>query len=112
MVLRNAGPRECSMAEEENVNAVEEKKPGGITTVLDTLPFGTDEDVELDKHKTRKERRQLPENVNSKDLYRDIMRIAWPSLCELFLQSLVSMVDMMMVGGCGPQSIAAIGLAM
>ena len=100
------------MAQEENVKAVEEKQLAGVTTVLDTLPFGTDEEIELDRQKTRKERRQLPETVNSKDLYKDIMRIAWPSLCELFLQSLVSMVDMMMVGGCGPQSIAAIGLAM
>jgi len=94
------------------MTTVNEKRPGGVTTTLDSLPFGTDEDAELDRLKSRKERRILPETVESKSLYRDIMRIAWPSLCELFLQSLVSMVDMMMVGGCGPQSIAAIGLAM
>jgi len=100
------------MAEENAAAVADVKKIGGVTTVLDTLPFGTDEDIERDKTKTRRERKQLPETVESKELYKDIMRIAWPSLCELFLQSLVSMVDMMMVGGCGPQSIAAIGLAM
>ncbi len=43
------------------------------------------------------------------------MRIAWPSLVELLLASLASMVDMMMVGAMGPvigdEAIAAVSLA-
>ena len=35
-------------------------------------------------------------------LYSDVVRIAWPSLIELTLTQLTSMVDLMMVGGLGP----------
>lgn len=96
----------------ESSAAVREDKIAGITTTLDALPFGTDEDVELDKHKTRKERRQLPETVESKALYRDVLRIAWPSLAELFLTSFVSMADTMMVSGCGTGAVTAVSLTM
>lgn len=53
---------------------------------------------------------KLPAGVTSRHLYRDIVRIAWPSLVELTLTQLTSMVDLMMVGTLGPVAIAAVGL--
>jgi putative MATE family efflux protein len=84
----------------------------GITTTLDSLDYGTPEDVELEFKKDRRQRRNLPENISSKALYSDIMKIAWPSLAELLLSSLVNMVDMMMVGGLGAGAISAVGLVL
>ncbi len=52
----------------------------------------------------------LPPEVNSRMLYRDIIQIAWPSLVELVLTQLASMVDMMMVGQLGPWALSAVGL--
>ena len=46
----------------------------------------------------------------SKDAYRDVMRIALPSVMEMVLVSLVGSVDTMMVGGLGPEALAAVGL--
>ncbi len=56
--------------------------------------------------------RHLPREVNSGMLYHDIVQIAWPSLVELTLTQLASMVDMMMVGRLGPWAISAVGLTM
>jgi putative MATE family efflux protein len=42
--------------------------------------------------------------------YSTAFRIAWPSIVETVLISLISSVDTMMVGGCGPAAIAAVGL--
>ncbi|MBR4703857.1 MAG: MATE family efflux transporter [Oscillospiraceae bacterium] len=78
---------------------------------LDRLDWGTEESLEEEYTKSRKDRRSLPETITSKELYRDIVQIAWPSLCELFLTSLVSMVDTMMVGGLGGDAISAVSLA-
>jgi putative MATE family efflux protein len=44
-------------------------------------------------------------------LSRDVARIALPSLVELILTHLASMVDLMMVGRLGPWALAAVGLA-
>ncbi|NMB02741.1 MAG: MATE family efflux transporter [Firmicutes bacterium] len=55
--------------------------------------------------------KKLPEGVTSKMLYSDVVRIAWPSLVELTLTQLTSMVDLMMVGGLGPWAITAVGLS-
>lgn len=54
----------------------------------------------------------LPQGVESKMLYKDVVRIGWPSLVELTLTQLTSMVDMMMVGQLGSWAIAAVGLTM
>ena len=43
-------------------------------------------------------------------LYRDVLRIAWPSFVELTLTQLASMVDLMMVGRLGPWAITSVGL--
>ncbi len=78
---------------------------------LDRLPFGTEESLNAEFSKSRRERKLLPETITSKELYRDIIQIAWPSLCELFLTSLVHMVDTMMVGNLGPDAISAVSIA-
>ena len=68
-----------------------------LRTVLDRLPDGDaaalSGNLKVTKH--------LPEGVESKELYKDIIRIAWPSLVELILTQLASMVDLMMVGQIG-----------
>lgn len=54
--------------------------------------------------------REVPEGINPGTMRREIMELAWPSLVEQILVSLVSMVDMMMVGQLGPYAIASVGL--
>lgn len=84
-----------------------------LQTTLDHLPYG-DIDVSGDLKVTNK----IPEGVKSKELYQDIIRIAWPSFVELLLTQLASMVDLMMVGSMGgtahpeigTQALAAVGL--
>lgn len=84
-----------------------------LQTTLDRLPYGDDHllsDIKVTKH--------LPEGVKAKDLYSDIVRIAWPSFIELALTQLASMVDLMMVGSMGGkahpelgvQALSAVGL--
>lgn len=84
-----------------------------LQTTLDRLPYGETE-VSGELKVTSK----LPEGVQSKELYQDIIRIAWPSFVELLLTQLASMVDLMMVGSMGgadnptigTQALAAVGL--
>jgi putative MATE family efflux protein len=75
---------------------------------LDFVEPGNDD---LDSY-GRQERvsKHLPPEVNSRMIYNDILRIAWPSFLELTLTQLTSMVDMMMVGQLGSWAITAIGL--
>ncbi|WP_458862304.1 MATE family efflux transporter [Acidaminobacterium chupaoyuni] len=47
---------------------------------------------------------------NASEALRDTFRIAWPSMCESILTSLVSMMDTIMVGGLGSAAIASVGL--
>ncbi len=84
-----------------------------IRTYLDEVPWGTEEFLAEEEKKSRKERRQLPEGCESTVLYKDIMRIAWPSLLEQLLTSLVGMADMIMVGAMvnGDDAISAVSLA-
>jgi putative MATE family efflux protein len=89
------------------------KKNERLQTTLDRLPYG--DPTLLDDLKVNK---KLPEGVKSKELYQDIIRIAWPSFVELLLTQLASMVDLMMVGSMGgkahpeigTQALAAVGL--
>jgi putative MATE family efflux protein len=55
--------------------------------------------------------RALPAGISSKMLYRDVVKIAFPSMGELILTQLASMVDLMMVGRLGPWALTAVGLA-
>lgn len=81
----------------------QEKK--ALQTTLDRLPWG---DSEL--YDDLKVSSKLPEGVKSKELYKDIVHIAWPSFIELLLTQLVSMVDMMMVGGIGGETNPQLGV--
>ena len=78
-----------------------------VRTVLDRLPDGDaaalSGNLKVTKH--------LPEGVESKELYKDIIRIAWPSLVELILTQLASMVDLMMVGQIGGSANPELGAA-
>lgn len=74
-------------------------------TALDRLPFGSDEDLAPGKIS-----RALPGGVTGRAIYRDIFQIAMPAGVELALSSLVSMVDLIMVGSLGTGAITAVGL--
>jgi putative MATE family efflux protein len=80
-----------------------------ITTTLDSLPLGTDEQLQ---NMSRKYSKKLPDGVSSRMLYRDIMVIAWPAMAERAFAAVAAMISMMMVGGLGPWAIASVGLAM
>ncbi len=76
-------------------------------TALDRVPFGTPEENEY----WRTERRvPMPEGVHNSMILADTFRIAWPSLVELTLTQLASMVDLMMVGQLGYTALTAVGL--
>lgn len=84
-----------------------------LQTTLDRLPYGEENPAEHLKVNNK-----LPDGVKSKELYKDIVRIAWPSFVELLLTQLASMVDLMMVGSMGGtknpqigvQALSAVGL--
>ena len=76
-----------------------------LSTTLDRLPLG-DASMTEDLKVSNK----LPEGVKSKELYKDIVHIAWPSFIELLLTQLASMVDMMMVGRIGGDANPQLGL--
>lgn len=76
-----------------------------LETTLDRLPMGSDLDAS-DLRVTNK----LPEGVRNRDLYKDVIRIAWPSFIELLLTQLTSMVDLMMVGSMGGTANPSIGV--
>ena len=99
------------MEQEKQISQERAPRKATKPITLDKLEWGTEETLEEEYRKSRKERKVLPDTITSRELYRDITQIAWPSLCELFLTSLVSMVDTMMVGGLGPQAISAVSLA-
>ena len=71
---------------------------------LDLLEPGETTQAYLNSSKT------IPSGITSKMLYKDIVTIAWPSLLELMLTQLASMVDMIMVGRLGASALTAVGL--
>lgn len=77
-----------------------------LRTALDDLPFGDPNSPDYYGKVTKK----LPEGVSNKQLYADVLGIAWPSFIELMLTQLASMVDMMMVGSLGAWALSAVGL--
>ena len=84
-----------------------ERKVKMRSLALDLVPMGSDEENRMADLKVNK---TLPEGIESKMLYSDIIHIAWPSLVELTLTQLASMVDLMMVGQLGPWALTAVGL--
>ena len=83
------------------------KKEVILETTLDKLPWG---DGTEGNSKNVRGKQPLPEGVTNKMIYSDVIRIAWPSLVELMLTQLASMVDLMMVGQLGAWAISAVGL--
>ena len=81
------------------------KAKNRLQTTLDRLPYGPE--VASDNLKVSS---RLPEGVAAKELYSDIIRIAWPSFVELILTQLASMVDLMMVGSMGGEANPEIGV--
>ena len=101
------------MENEKKIIEQEEPSAGAagsakVSMALDLVPFG--EEGENAHGRNEKVSTSLPPEVTSRMLYRDIIRIAWPSMVELTLTQLASMVDMMMVGQLGPWAISAVGL--
>lgn len=78
-----------------------------VRTTLDRLPFGSKENGYDDPTAKIK---GLPENVTARDMLGDVIRIAWPSMVELLLTQLASMVDLIMVGTLGTWALTAVGL--
>ena len=74
---------------------------------LDNVPFWTQEETD-EFRKTKKA--PLPEGVTNKGIYKDILAIAWPSMIELALTQLASMVDLMMVGQIHYNAVTAVDL--
>jgi len=85
-----------------------EKPQKKYKMALDLVEAGND-DIES-YGKLERVDKKLPPGVSSKMLYKDVVRIAWPSFIELILTQLASMVDMMMVGRLGPWAITSVGL--
>ncbi|HHV54816.1 MAG TPA: MATE family efflux transporter [Firmicutes bacterium] len=50
------------------------------------------------------------ENLTAAEMRRNILILAWPSVANLALQTLVGMFTMMIIGSLGPAAIAAVGL--
>lgn len=50
------------------------------------------------------------DQLDKKELNKRVINLAWPAVSRMFLQSVVGMVDIMMVGRLGPSSIAAVSL--
>ncbi len=56
------------------------------------------------------ESKRLGEVPKTREAYRDVLRIALPSVAEMVLVSLIASADTIMVGVLGPEAIAAVGL--
>lgn len=84
----------------------EKVKSKSVRIALDDVPFGPEGVLEDRKVKEI----PLPEGVSSPTMYKDVARLAWPSLVELTLTQLASMVDLMMVGNLGAWALTSIGL--
>ena len=94
------------MAQVESVRGEAELEERQARLALDLVEPGTDDGLQAERVS-----RELPQGITSKMLYSDVARIAWPSLVELTLTQLTSMVDLMMVGALGPWAITAVGLS-
>lgn len=86
------------------INFIKSKKYTNTDFALDLVEDGKDIHVENIK------KNELPPNVTSKMLYNDIVKLALPSVVEMTLTQLASMVDLMMVGGLGAWALSAVGL--
>ena len=83
-----------------------------IKTELDNLPDGTEADV---TNPVKAKKVPIPQGISKRNLIRDVILIALPSLLELLLTQLTSMADQVMVGRLpgveGIIALSAVGLA-
>jgi len=93
------------MTEQKSIEGVQKKR---VKMALDLVRSGDEDEGDFGKHE--RVSKHLPSEVTSKMLYKDVVRIAWPSFVELVLTQIASMVDMMMVGQLGAWAISAVGL--
>ena len=96
------------MEQEEDGNMTEKAAGARLRTALDQVAFGDDSPDSYGRN--QRVTKHLPPEVTSGMLYRDVVRIAWPSFVELMLTQLASMVDLMMVGSLGAWALTAVGL--
>ncbi len=75
---------------------------------LDLVEEG--KDLSLWEQGVQKKKAPLPQGITDKMMYADVIRIAWPSMVELLLTQLASMVDLMMVGQLGAWALTSVGL--
>lgn len=83
-----------------------------VYTALDDLPYGPENPPDING---KVGRIHIPEGVSKKQLYKDSILIAWPSLVEMLLTQLTSIADQIMVGHLpgqeGVMALGAVGLA-
>ncbi len=92
---------------------MEKEKASRLKITLDRLEEGTGE-----LSGSLRVNNKLPDGVHNKELFKDVVKIAWPSFIELILTQLASMVDLMMVGSIGgkahpeygTQALTAVGI--
>ncbi len=101
------------LKENDSGDFKEKQRVKVIHTTLDDVPFGSDDDIPSPDSKL--EKMALPEGVTHKQLYRDVLMIAWPSFLELILTQLTGMADQIMVGRLpgeiGVRALSAVGLS-
>ena len=91
---------------------IHEHRGKTVITALDRLPYGSPGGP---GETGRVGKAREPEGVTKRELYRDVILIAMPSLIELVLTQLTSIADQMMVGNLpgyeGIVALTAVGLA-
>lgn len=76
---------------------------------LDLVEEGKDH-VPYGSRRCKKEKIASAGGRTNKMMYSDVIRIAWPSMVELLLTQLASMMDLMMVGQAGLRALTSVGL--
>ncbi|WP_018248636.1 MATE family efflux transporter [Orenia marismortui] len=54
---------------------------------------------------------ELTENYTEKEMRIRILKLAWPAVLRMFLQSVVGIVDVMMIGSLGAAALAAVDMS-
>lgn len=80
-----------------------EESAGLITALEDSTPENCNEAESISPSNTT-----AP--ISKPDLRKSILAFAWPCIVELFLVSLISMVNLIMVGRLGAYAISAVGI--
>ncbi|MCK8817570.1 MATE family efflux transporter [Natroniella sulfidigena] len=54
---------------------------------------------------------ELDSTKTTTDIRKNILKLAWPALLMMFLQSVIGMIDVMMIGSIGPTALAAVDMS-